>query len=75
MKIVLERNGTEKDLFTVLDQMTNTDTVKGVLVLACSGNGFSPDRVNHYLKNYPKPLFGGIFPAVIHDGLVKSPLI
>ncbi|MCP3907974.1 MAG: histidine kinase, partial [Oceanicoccus sp.] len=46
--------------------MAGNVNVKGLLILACDENGFTPQTTDNALKAVPVPLFGGIFPAVIH---------
>ncbi|MCP4750721.1 MAG: histidine kinase [Proteobacteria bacterium] len=40
--------------------------MKGLLILACDENRFTPDAVDGVLKKVSVPLFGGVFPAIIH---------
>lgn len=41
-------------------------TVKGILLLACDKNEYTPAVIDPVLKSFKKPIFGGIFPAIIH---------
>lgn len=45
--------------------LKNTD-VKSLFILTCDANGFRPESLNPILEKIPVPVFGGIFPAVIH---------
>ncbi len=38
----------------------------GLMILACEGNGYPLDAVNSILQLAKIPVFGGVFPAVIH---------
>ena len=37
-----------------------------VVILACDANGFTPSRIDPILIRAPAPVFGGVFPAIIH---------
>jgi len=40
--------------------------VEGLMVLACDANGWSPETLDPILRALPKPVFGGVFPQIIH---------
>lgn len=46
--------------------------VHGLLVLACDGNGWTREEVDPVLSGLRTPVFGGIFPQVIFDGLNRE---
>ncbi len=66
MIIRIDPTGTAAGLATLLEEMAGNENVKGLLILACDENGFTPQTTDNALKAVPIPLFGGIFPAVIH---------
>ncbi len=39
---------------------------KSLFVLSCEGNDISAGELNDYLGTVPVPLFGGIFPRIVH---------
>ncbi len=41
--------------------------VQGLMILGCDANGWSADAAAPILKGFGKPVFGGIFPKIIHD--------
>ncbi|MBI3608964.1 MAG: FIST C-terminal domain-containing protein [Nitrospirae bacterium] len=41
---------------------------RSLLMLACDADQWSPGAVNGLLKALPFPVFGGIFPSIIHEG-------
>jgi len=40
---------------------------EGLLVLACDANGWTPEALDPLLRALPKPVFGGVFPHIIHE--------
>lgn len=36
------------------------------MILACDANGFTPASIDLILSRAPVPVFGGVFPAIIH---------
>lgn len=50
-----------------LINIDNKNQVKGVLVLACDANNYNHEELSKLLKAIKKPIFGGIFPAVIFN--------
>ncbi len=67
MIINFDPTGTIEGIQTLLEEMLKNEGIKGFLVLACDENHFTPDTLDDTLKAVSLPLFGGIFPAVIHD--------
>lgn len=67
MKIRVDESGTVEGLNRLLDRAGAEDGARGVLILACQANGFTPEKVDGLLKATPLPLFGGIFPGLIRD--------
>jgi hypothetical protein len=63
--ILVDHAGTVEGFYSVLKQATSQKKVVGVLIFACDANDFKP-AVNPILKNVPVPIFGGIFPEIIH---------
>ena len=66
MIIKVDKTGTVKGFNNTIDEVLKHENVKGLLILACDANGFTPDNVDRKLKEVPVPLFGGIFPEIIH---------
>ena len=67
MIIHFDPSGTIEGLQSLVAQMTSFTDVQGMLILACDANGFKPDTIDPLLKKISIPLFGGIFPGIIHD--------
>ncbi len=68
MIIKLDKTGTVNGFKSILDEISRDVRTKGILIMACDDNGFTPESVNEILQPISQPLFGGIFPAIIHDG-------
>lgn len=66
MIIALDRTGTVDALKQLVDQAASRDGVTALLVLAADANGFTPELVDPILTALPLPVFGGIFPEVLH---------
>ena len=66
MIVKLDSSGTIDGFKRILKEVSGDDRTKSILVLACDKNRFNPGPVNELLKTIPQPLFGGIFPGIIH---------
>ncbi len=66
MFISIDPAGTIEGLVSLLEEMLANDEVKGLLILACDENNFATTTINHVLEGANIPLFGGIFPGIIH---------
>lgn len=67
MELYLSKNGSISELEEGIKAMCNHHRVETIMILACDENNFTPENTNYLLKECKKPLFGGIFPAIIHD--------
>lgn len=56
----------------VAAELDGRDDVHGLLVLTCDGNGWTPEEVDPVLTAFRAPVFGGVFPQVIFDGLNRE---
>ncbi len=77
MIVRVDRGGTVEGFNDIITTIVADKTVKGLLILACDANGFVPDDLDEILKGVPVPLFGGVFPAIIHgkDRLEKGVIV
>ena len=64
----LDTTGTTQTLRQLLDVAQAQPGVKGLLVLAADANDFTPESLNPLLNSVRLPVFGGVFPAIIHQG-------
>ncbi|MDM8519090.1 FIST N-terminal domain-containing protein [Anaerolineales bacterium HSG6] len=66
MIIKVERTGDIAHFEAILSEVAAQESVAGILVLACDANDFGP-AITDSLKSITQPVFGGIFPEIIHD--------
>jgi hypothetical protein len=66
MRITFDRGGTPDALAKALTALDADPEVGGIMVLACDENGFTPKNLDAHLQAVRKPLFGGIFPQIVH---------
>ncbi len=67
MKIKTDKTGSQAALEELLKAAEADADIQTILVLACDANPFSKKTLDPVLKNITKPIFGGIFPAIMHD--------
>ncbi len=67
VKILCERQSEPDVLRRLLRQLDADPGVASVLVLAADGNGWTPESIDEILKSATKPVFGGLFPQILHD--------
>jgi hypothetical protein len=65
---LFDETGTVEGLAQLLTELELQPLVRGVLILAAEGNGFTPETVDALLGASALPLMGGIFPLVIFKG-------
>jgi len=65
MLTVFDPTGTVTGFQSKLYELLQEPTIKGVLILACDANNFTPDELDEILRGASVPLFGGIFPEII----------
>ena len=65
MYISVDKTGTVTGFKDILQATLADKAVKGLLILACDANGFSPEVVDETLQAIPIPIMGGIFPELI----------
>ena len=67
MNIVTDKTGTIEGFRSILEEISMDEHTRGIMILACDGNDFTPELIDDLLKKLKKPLFGGVFPAIIHN--------
>lgn len=67
MIIFSEKTGSIEGFKTLLNQTTSNPQCKGILILSCDENNYTPENLNTLLTSCKTPLFGGIFPEIIHN--------
>jgi hypothetical protein len=65
MIIRVDETGSVDRFKALLDEVSQHDEVRSVLILACDANGVTPDSVDGILASTSVPVFGGIFPEII----------
>lgn len=65
MEIIVDKKGTVDEFNLAVANVLKNEAVKGLLILACDTNGFTPANIDKHLKNINAPIFGGIFPQII----------
>ncbi|MDM8556392.1 FIST N-terminal domain-containing protein [Desulfococcaceae bacterium HSG7] len=67
MIIKLDKTGSINGFQDILTQVSSDTRTKGILIMACDNNGYTHESIDEILHSIPQPLFGGVFPAIIHD--------
>lgn len=68
MVTFLDKAGSAEALAQFLATAQRDSDVSGILILAADGNGFTPNVLDPILQSVTKPVFGAIFPAIVHGG-------
>ncbi|MFB6232689.1 MAG: FIST signal transduction protein [Haloarculaceae archaeon] len=55
-------------LIEAVRSMASAPSVRGVLVVAADGNLPETEALNPVLMDLPAPVFGGVFPEILHEG-------
>lgn len=64
----IDSKGTFESFKTIINKISNEPDVEGLLILSCEANEFDYDEVNKLVKSIETPIFGGVFPGIIHSG-------
>ena len=67
MVIDVEREGTASQFRGIVEKVCKNTAVKGLFILACDENNFTPELVDPVLRDIKIPVFGGIFPGVLFN--------
>ncbi|SFR56916.1 FIST signal transduction protein [Thiomicrospira sp. ALE5] len=67
MEIVFDALGQVESFEAHLTDLLSDDGVQGVMVLACDNNQWSASAINPIIESCKKPVFGGLFPQIIHE--------
>jgi hypothetical protein len=68
MIVKTDFSGSRESLEKMIHEVSSCKTFEALMILSCDANGFVPRDIDPILKNASIPLFGGVFPAIIHDG-------
>ena len=77
MKIQLDKSGTAEALQDLLISSEADSQIQAHLIMSCDANNFSKNTIDPILKKIKKPVFGGIFPEIMHqtEKLEKGTLV
>ena len=67
MEIYTDTTGTVDAFNALVQRALKSENAKALLVLSCDGNEYTASSLDPILTNIPIPVFGGIFPIVLHD--------
>jgi hypothetical protein len=67
MKILLDKTGTAEALENLLMTAQADSDVQALLIMACDANEFTKEQIDPILNKINKPVFGGIFPEIMHQ--------
>lgn len=57
-------------LIEQFESMLGSPAVNSVMVLGCADNNLEYEALHAYLKEFPLPVFGGIFPGILREDCV-----
>jgi len=63
--VYVSEEGSFTDLERLISEALAADP-KGLFILACDENGLEPDLATPLLRSLPVPVFGGVFPTILH---------
>jgi len=66
MVIRFDPAGSPENLHEMILSVSSLPGVSGLMILACDANGFTPPSIDPILSRAPIPVFGGVFPDIIH---------
>jgi len=66
MNVRFDPTGSVETLGRMAMELSGDARAEGLLVLACDANGWCPETLDPVLRSLPKPVFGGVFPQIIH---------
>ena len=66
MKALFDESGTVEGLEKLIQEAIFKNA-KGIMLLACDANGFTPVGIDRVLQECKVPIFGGIFPEIIFE--------
>ena len=66
MKIIFSKSPKEDDLISKVNELVQKSKAKGLMILACEQNEYTPKILNPFFRRLSIPVFGGLFPGVIY---------
>ena len=68
MRILVEENNDINAFLENIDKANLDVEIKGIMILICDDDNLDVKAINEKLSSLTKPVFGGIFPAILHSG-------
>jgi len=68
MQVYLDESGSIEALKRLLTFAQSQLDVFGIQVFAADANAFTPESIDPILRDIRLPVFGGVFPAILHRG-------
>jgi hypothetical protein len=66
MVIRFDAAGSPENLLEMIRSVSSFPGVSGLMIFACDANGFTSASIDPILRMAPIPVFGGVFPAIVH---------
>ncbi|WP_291327508.1 FIST signal transduction protein [Desulfovibrio sp. UCD-KL4C] len=67
MHIKVDLTGSVQNFEEILHEINLLSSITGIIVFACTANGFTPELLNPILTRSRTPIIGGVFPSVFHN--------
>ncbi|WP_051434256.1 FIST signal transduction protein [Desulfonatronum lacustre] len=55
------------NLGALIQRVADDPDARSLMILACDADNLQAEALNPVLRSCPKPVFGGVFPRIIHD--------
>lgn len=56
-----------QNLGALIQRVADDPGTRSLVILACDADNLETEALNPVLRSCPKPIFGGVFPRIIHD--------
>jgi len=67
MHFLFDNSGSADKFQSMLNSISAHEDVKSICVFSCDDNEWTDEKISPLLLNCDKPVFGGIFPQIIHE--------
>ncbi len=67
MHIKVDLTGSAQNFEDILEDISLLPSITGIIVFACTANGFTPELINPILTKCSMPVIGGVFPSIFHN--------
>ncbi|GAB6057261.1 FIST signal transduction protein [Desulfonatronum parangueonense] len=66
MQVHFLQDPDSESLGRLIRQVSEQDQIRSLLILACDADDLKAEQLDPFLRDVPLPLFGGIFPQILH---------